>query len=103
MKNIIVLNIKNRRVFFGKDKNYNTIIIDKNKLQDKKYKQELLNKIEKLEKQPTRINYNKKRKYFSDSINHKTRGEYTSRIEVKIIQENEKQFRIINELKTILK
>ena len=99
------IDIKQRKICKGSEYQYNTLTINTTKLKwDKIYRQRCIDRFATILKQrneikPVRIKYQPKKKYCSNTINHKTKGVYVSRTEINIINRNEQTIKIINEIK----
>ena len=100
------IDIKKRKICKGKEYNWNTLIVNTEKLKwNTDYRNKIISRfkeiiIKRAEIKPIRINYTGPRKrYFSRNINDLEPRGYISRDEIKIIKRNEQTIKIINEIK----
>lgn len=107
-KKYFFVDVKKRKICKGKDCNYNTLIIDTEKLKwNPEYKNKCIQKFLEIIKKRNEMKLKRfvytgpRKRYFSSKINTKTKGVYISRTEVNIIGQNEKTIKIINEIKQL--
>ena len=103
MREEISIFIKNKKAYYGRDSEYNTVIIDRNRITETEYRNEIIKRIIRLvETKPTEYKLPKEKKAV-EYVNKTPQGTGFNRALIGVIEKNERIRKEMERIKQLLK